>query len=203
MLDIFSKIFDGIFPQPESIKKLRAENQKDFIKYFSPHRFANCITLSDYSNPIIKAAITANKFNDYDKAASLLSTLIEHWLNTQPPIPTIFVPIPLSSSRYKSRGYNQVTRILEKIKADNVTIQNILTRDRDTKTQTSLSRIDRFKNVERVFTYSDDYKEMIYPQRIVLVDDVITTGATMFAAKSVLMEKLPSDCELICLALAH
>jgi ComF family protein len=202
MLDIFSKIFDSLFPPHESIRQLKAENAANFTRHFSPHRFANCIALSDYSNPSIKAAVTANKFHDHEEAATLLSTLVEHWLNTLPVKPTIFIPIPLSPVRQKSRGYNQVVRVLEKTQTKNVRIENLLSRTKETRPQTSLNRTDRFKNVEGAFVYQNIQLNLA-GTRVVIIDDVVTTGATMFAAEKSLSEHLPIDCEVICIALAH
>ncbi len=203
MLDIFLKIIDSIFPPPDSIKKLKHENSQNFLRHFSEHKYQNCLTLSDYNNPFIKSAITANKFHDYERAGILLATLVEHWLSTQPESLIIFVPIPLSSTRLKSRGYNQVTRVLEKIDNDNVSIQNLLIRNIDTKPQTSLHRAERLKNLDNAFTYKISIPQDYSNKKIVIVDDVLTTGATILSAEKVLRQNLPGGCEIICLALAH
>jgi ComF family protein len=202
MLDIFVQIYDTIFPPHESIKKIKTENRVEFVRFFRPHRFINSFALSDYTHEKVRAAITANKFHNYEPAADLLSGIIEHWLDTLPPAPTIFVPIPLSSSRQKERGYNQVSRVLAKVKKKDTQVLEALSRTRDTKPQTSLSREDRFKNIADAFV-SISIKKDLGGHRIVIIDDVVTTGATMHAAHAALSLKLPKDCEVLCVAMAH
>lgn len=202
MLNIFTKLYDTVFPQNESVRRLRHETPEHFIQNFSPHLFAGCVVLSDYSNPVIQAAITANKFHNNERAAILLSVLLERWVETIPESKTIFVPIPLSPSRQKERGYNQVTRVLESMSHTEVEIQELLIRIKSTKPQSSLKRDERFTNIEDAFVFNKT-KTKFKASRIVLIDDVITTGATMRAAYDTLALHLPEDCKINCLALAH
>lgn len=195
------RLYDTIFPPHESVLYLKKETPEGFIRHFSPHTFANSIVLSHYENPIIRAAVTANKFHDNEKAATLLAVLIEHWLATLPEAPTIFVPMPLSSTRRKERGYNQVTRVLEHSRCQ-IEIQELLVRNKHTKPQTTLQRDERFKNVENAFTLCK-LEVNFSTARIIIIDDVVTTGATMRAAYTTLLPHVPKDCEIICLALSH
>ncbi len=202
MLDIFAHIYDTLFPPHESITRLKNEFRDNFIRHFSPHKFADCIVLSDYANPFIKAAITANKFHDSKKAAMLLSALIEHWLDTLPNKPTIFVPIPLSPARFKQRGYNQVTRVLKNTTITDVKIKELLIRSKETKPQTTLKRAERITNIKDAFIFKEQAADFS-AERIVIIDDVVTTGATILTARNTLSVHIPKNCEVICLALAH
>lgn len=202
MLDIFSKISELLAPTQPSIKAIRKEKPDDFVRFFSPHKVSDTIVLSDYSNKVIKSAITANKFYNYEHASVLLAKLIEHWLTTVPDKPTIFIPVPLSSKRLHSRGYNQVARILTHIRQSNLRVVQLIVRTKDTLPQTELPRERRFENVTGAFTYIP-YPNIPLNARMVLLDDVITTGATIHAAKQALTDNLPKETEIISVALAH
>lgn len=203
MLDIFGKIFETLFPIHPSAKLLKNETPEKFTRFFSPHFVTKSITLSSYNQPIVRSAINANKFHNNNHASKLLASLLQTWLNTLPDKPTIFIPIPLSSSRERERGYNQVTKVINHIaKKEKVLIKNLLIRTKDTRPQTQLTREQRLINLVDVFNYKNT--ELQFSNyRIVLVDDVVTTGTTMRYAYNVLKQNLPKECEVICVALSH
>jgi ComF family protein len=91
------------------------------------------------------------------------------------------IPVPLHASRLRKRGYNQSTcfaeGIAEKLKA---TVEdNNLVRVVATSTQTQKSRFSRFENMKEVFEVRDPAK--LAGKTILLVDDILTTGATLEA----------------------
>lgn len=202
MLNIFIQYLNTLFPLRSCLRIVEKEDVAHFTKHYLFQKTPTFIYLSEYSNPSIKAAITANKFYNSQKAALLLSSLLDTWLQTSPQIVTAFIPIPLSSKRQRKRGYNQVIRILESTEGTSRLILNLITRDKDTLPQTSLSREKRLQNMESAFTYTDQFIDSSI-QRIVIVDDVVTTGATMRAAHQALAPHIPKHCSLICLAIAH
>lgn len=90
----------------------------------------------------------------------------------------LIIPVPLHRSRLKKRGYNQSEQIaigLGQILVKPV-VNYAIKRTRATKTQTNKSRYERWQNVEGVFDITD--KSAIVNKHILVVDDVITTGAT-------------------------
>jgi len=91
----------------------------------------------------------------------------------------VVVPIPLHKKRLKKRGYNQVDKFGEQIalKLEIPFIKNVLIRKTATKTQTKKQRIDRWFNVTEIFSVSD--KSVFENKHVLLVDDIITTGATI------------------------
>ena len=91
------------------------------------------------------------------------------------------VPIPLSDERKEKRGFNQVTAILE---SAGIPYQDLL-RKKDTKAQSQKNKKERLK-VEQVFERIEPENQS-WPENIVIVDDIYTTGATIERAKEMLI----------------
>ncbi len=89
------------------------------------------------------------------------------------------IPVPLHKSRYRERGFNQSQIIAEQVsKATGVALlKNALKRKKNTKDQTNLSPQQREENVRGAFLVTDP--EAVKGKNVILVDDVITTGATL------------------------
>jgi competence protein ComFC len=91
----------------------------------------------------------------------------------------VLVPVPLHKIRYRERGFNQAEIICRSLGSPmSIPVQtDILVRTRNTSTQTKLDAEERHENVRDAFRIRD--KKSIEGRQIILVDDVITTGATM------------------------
>lgn len=91
------------------------------------------------------------------------------------------IPVPLHKKKLKKRGYNQVEKFGKTLATKlNVSyIDNVLIKVSATKTQTHKMRFDRWKNVRELFTLQNQH--LIHNKHILLIDDVITTGATLEA----------------------
>ena len=87
--------------------------------------------------------------------------------------------MPLHKSRYRERGFNQSEIVAEEVSkiTDLSVLKNALKRKKNTKDQTNLSPQQREENVKGAFVVTQP--EMINGKKIILVDDVITTGATL------------------------
>ena len=98
------------------------------------------------------------------------------------------VPIPLHPKKEKIRGYNQSHVIAEGIsEIMNIPIaEKCLVRSVFTDTQTKKSREDRWQNVKDIFNIENH--EKLERKHILLVDDVLTTGATLMSAGKALMQ---------------
>jgi ComF family protein len=96
------------------------------------------------------------------------------------------VPVPLHRAKLHRRGFNQSQIIAEGVgeMLGVEVLTDILSRKVYTPTQTLRKRYDRWKNVEGIFECK--HQDIINRKHILLIDDVITTGATMEAAGSVL-----------------
>lgn len=99
---------------------------------------------------------------------------------------TTIIPVPLHSKRQKKRGYNQsecfAEGLAESLNAQLVT--NNLYRAVESSTQTKKSRFSRWQNVESIFQLKN--ATALEGQHILLVDDVVTTGATLEACAQTL-----------------
>jgi len=98
------------------------------------------------------------------------------------------IPVPIHSKKKKIRGYNQVTKFGECLSTHlNIPfVEDILIRQSTTKTQTLKSRFDRFKNLETKFLLTDT--KAFKGKHILIIDDVITTGATLEACALALLK---------------
>ena len=98
------------------------------------------------------------------------------------------VAIPLHSHKLRSRGYNQSELIADGL-AQSLQIPNLssnVIRVKATETQTKKTRFARWQNVEEVFSLKSDHA--FVGKHVLLVDDVITTGATIEACGNQLLQ---------------
>jgi len=112
------------------------------------------------------------------------------------------VPLPLFLSKEKKRGYNQATVLCEGM-AEILSLpvfNNVITRPQHTETQTKKGRIERWKNIEGKFQLIDG--ETIQNKHLLLVDDVVTTGATLEACGNELLtaENVKLSVATLCVA---
>ena len=100
----------------------------------------------------------------------------------------LIIPLPLHPRKEKSRGYNQAWLIAEGI--SEVTgikaSSNLMVRTSQTSTQTHKSRAERWQNTQGIFRV--EKKENLEGRHILLVDDVITTGASLEACAKELIQ---------------
>ncbi len=116
----------------------------------------------------------------------LLATAL---LNHQEVDVDYILPMPLSRARFLERGYNQAEEICKGIaRVLNIPMDlGLLKKGRETRMQTGLNIDDRLENTTGAFVVSSD----LVPQdpKLLLVDDVITTGASMAGASRALMDE--------------
>jgi ComF family protein len=89
------------------------------------------------------------------------------------------IPLPLHQSKEHKRGYNQATVLCDGISSvlNKPVLRNIITRPEHTETQTKKNRFQRWQNIEGKFQLLNP--SAIEGKHVLLVDDVITTGATL------------------------
>jgi ComF family protein len=114
----------------------------------------------------------------------------------------LILPVPLHRKRQRKRGYNQSDPIARGISKTlgRPFSSGWLERTLSTRTQTDKSRLDRYLNVEGVFSVK--YPELIAYKHILLVDDVITTGSTLIACAEEILHIEGTEISIATLAVA-
>lgn len=115
----------------------------------------------------------------------------------------LVIPVPLHKNRQRQRGYNQSAEfgrgLAEILRAD--FDDEILERIAMTETQTKKTKLLRWKNVKHVFNVRQP--DRLFGKRILLVDDVITTGATLEACAEKILEHRIESLSIACIAAAQ
>jgi ComF family protein len=142
-------------------------------------RIDRLATAAPYSHPIVRAAIDALKYKGIRDLAKplgiLLGEAVEEILDDASPL---LLPIPLSPKRLRERGFNQ-SGLLARTVADALNLPlatHLIRRTRDTKQQAKLSEMMRHENVRDAFAATIPPNLQKHP--LILIDDVVTTGAT-------------------------
>lgn len=203
-LGLVQKCIDGIFPPSAEAQLVRELNLTDLLQRISLQHTGDIYSLLSYEDNVVKALIHEAKFHYNKNAYKLLAGALAHYLKCQSSS-TILLPVPLSSARYRARGYNQVTEVARAAttRVPHATLRTaVLVRTRDTRAQTELNRVDRLTNVVDAFCVPrKTQQKSLYGKNIIILDDVMTTGATLRAAKAALLPHSPKCVTL--LALAH
>ncbi|MFT4144645.1 MAG: ComF family protein [Mobilitalea sp.] len=102
------------------------------------------------------------------------------------------VPVPLHRTKYRERGYNQATLLAKGIgeELDIPVLNDLLIRTKKTVPQKTLNDVERLHNLMEAFQYNKETKSVFRSDlsRVLLVDDIYTTGSTMEACTNVLKE---------------
>jgi ComF family protein len=115
----------------------------------------------------------------------------------------VIIPVPLHKKRLKERGYNQVTNFGLAL-SENFKIplnDEILIRKVYSKTQSKKNLLGRTEGIETVFDVT--FTEADTNKHYLLIDDVITTGATLEACSKALLKIPGAKISIICMAMAH
>ncbi len=113
----------------------------------------------------------------------------------------IIISVPMTKKKIAQRGYNQAELIAKQIaiNSPNLTyLKNILVKQKETSTQSSLSKKERFNNVKNVYKVQNMQK--IKEKNIILFDDIYTTGATCKECTKTIMEAGAKTVDLLTIA---
>jgi ComF family protein len=160
--------------KPEEMIEMRTKVKSDYFNSY----------LSFKKDNSVQTAIHYLKYNGFFNLGVFLGNYFgNEYIKTFPRVRQydIICPVPLFKTKLRERGYNQseyicngINRVL-KIRQ----INNLVVRIRHTKSQTNLKYFERLSNVKDAFQINPDFKNIICGKSVLLVDDVMTTGATI------------------------
>lgn len=200
---LWQKMMDVLFPVPEVVRAVEelallddgVERCLAEWRGCEPPPIYFSHAVFSYRQEMVRAAIWEVKYRRNEAIAGLLGKILRKEIERITWIlrweDALVVPIPLSAEKLKERGYNQVELMLPEC-------VNALVRVEHTVAQShTSSRAARMANLKGIFEMVMDVRG----KNIVLVDDVITTGATMSEARDMLLEAGAKG--VLCVAIAH
>ncbi|MDI1448064.1 phosphoribosyltransferase family protein [Polyangium sp. 6x1] len=148
----------------------------------------------------IAAALRRFKYEERPDLGRPLGHLLRGLVRDEAPVVDVVVPVPLHPRRLAERGYNQAALLAHAaaIELGVPLAARALVRLRDTPQQATLGRVERCTNVARAFVARSP--RAVRGRRVLLVDDVATTGATLSACRDALVEAGARDVTALCLA---
>jgi ComF family protein len=154
------------------------------------------LAVSVYAEPV-KSLILAKHWSDV-VASRQLGDLIWQKTNFKNIPCDYLVPIPLHWTRYAHRGFNQTDEIAHVLaQKREISIAHLLARTKKTRFQADLSREQRSENIKNAFELTVKNKKLYEGKHLWLVDDLMTTGATLEMAARELCKLRPATIHAI------
>ncbi len=133
----------------------------------------------------VRLAIHRLKYNGHRAMAQPLAGFLEPVVGQLPPA-TVLAPLPLHPKRERQRGYNQARLLADHLgRRLGLPVVDAAARVRETGEQVGRSRAERQTNVKGAFVCADP--GLVAGQTVLLIDDVCTTGSTLFACATPLL----------------
>lgn len=189
-MDFLRKLIELVFPARDSEEIVRSLSTDALAALVSPTLIETTTpattALLPFRNASIRALIHEAKYRGNERAQAHLGSVLADYLaeiGTDTFGKVVCVPLPLSPARMHERGFNQCERIAARAASINgdglFTIETaLLSRVKNTEHQARLTRDERLTNVKGAFRAQACDPSVSY----LILDDVITTGATMQAA---------------------
>lgn len=146
--------------------------------------------------PPYKGLVHNFKYQSKTKLAKILGLGLTNLITTDPILSRAdyIVPIPLHPARKRERGFNQSLLLAQETSAGcGFKLIDCLRRSKNTKSQTQFNYKSRIDNIRGAFELKQKFQPLLKNKRAILVDDVITTGATLTEAARVLINNGVSE----------
>lgn len=163
----------------------------------NPPAFSHCYSAFRYESPL-DHLISLFKTQKQLSVGRVLGLLLAHsYRRDHADLPDLWVPVPLHASALRQRGFNQA-EILCATLSERTTVPMSLKPRRifKTRTQKQLNKTQRVENLKGAFAANDKFHGM----SIGIVDDVITTGATVTELTNVLLAAGATDVQVVSIA---
>lgn len=151
-----------------------------------------CAAAFDYLGPAASIIRKLKYSNQPYLAEGAAAFLVAQWAQLEWPFPDLIVPVPISFTHWLSRGYNQSALLAEGIgKLLDRPVHAPLKRRSGDYSQAGMNLKQR--NAMKSSSLKLDKKHQLYDRKILLIDDVMTTGSTLTRCADVLAEGCPSE----------
>ena len=199
-------LLDLLFPPRPDARRVEDVTMDIFLSLIEPSLFLRTepgtVTLLSFHHPDVRAAIHEAKYHGTKRAFDLLAEAACTYLADcdERSKDAVLIPVPLGKERLRERGFNQCEEIGRRIRSTtSIPLEmHVLRRTKETPSQVSLKKEDRLRNMEDAFTCNETLSNAC---TYLLLDDVVTTGATMQAAICALREA--GARHILPIALAH
>jgi competence protein ComFC len=163
----------------------------------NPLPYSELRALSFYKGAITEL-VHSLKFKKRWSAADVIAGLLLKHIDPDYFKVDALVPVPLHKKRLKKRGYNQSSLILRKISRyfGIPVLEHALKREKDTAPQSLLPKSERIENMKKAFVLGHEFQK-ISNRRVLLFDDVTTTGHTVTEACRVLQNANPASIRVL------
>jgi ComF family protein len=145
------------------------------------------------------------KYKGHEEIGSVLGNwYVEDLKEVNLEIPfDVIIPVPLHKRKFRERGYNQVTTFGKALsKGLNIAFDDaVLYRKKYSKTQSKKNLLGRSENIENIFDVH--FSEKNHNKHFLIVDDVLTTGATLEACSRALLKIPGAKISIVCMAMAN
>ncbi|MFH1781202.1 MAG: ComF family protein [Patescibacteria group bacterium] len=139
--------------------------------------------LDEYKNPLLRNCIHQLKYGYSEELGKILGKLLADSIDLEF---DYVIPVPIHKKRRKERGFNQTELLAREFDTE---INLDLVKVKNTKSQMTLNKTKRLTNLNNCFKYKNNIK--IENKKLLIVDDVYTTGTTVNEIKKTLFSYNP------------